>query len=177
MGNIIALFSSSRRNGNTGQLMDRVAGELGIELIDLANYNFSDFDYDHKNKDDDFYPLMCKVLEHDHIIFSSPVYWYAVTPSMKRFLDRISDFLTFPHLLNQGRQLRGKTGYVVCTSITEFVSDSYLNAFKETFEYLGMNYGGHIHSDCSNGYHPELQENEIQNFISSVGRKAIPAIM
>ena len=32
----IALFSSSRRGGNTGQLIDRIASELNIEVIDLA---------------------------------------------------------------------------------------------------------------------------------------------
>ena len=32
----IALFSSPRRLGNTGQLIDRIALELDIEVVDLA---------------------------------------------------------------------------------------------------------------------------------------------
>jgi hypothetical protein len=32
----IALFSSSRRRGNTGKLIDRIALELNIEVVDLA---------------------------------------------------------------------------------------------------------------------------------------------
>ena len=168
MKNTIALFASSRRNGNTGCLMDRIVNDLSIEVINLNSYTFSDFDYDHKNKDDDFSPLMEKILEYDHIIFSSPVYWYSVSPPMKRFLDRISDYLTFPHLLNKGRKLRGKTGYVVCTSKTECVSESYINAFIDTFEYLGMYYGGNIHVDCTDGYHPERHENEINYFVSKL---------
>ena len=44
----IALFASSRRNGNTGQLMDRIAGELEIEVVDLAGKSISPFDYEHK---------------------------------------------------------------------------------------------------------------------------------
>ncbi len=36
MRSTIALFGSSRRNGNTGQLMDAIAGELQIEVVDLA---------------------------------------------------------------------------------------------------------------------------------------------
>jgi len=71
----IALFASSRRNGNTGQLMDRIAKELEI--------------------------------------FASPVYWYSVSPPMKVFLDRISDFLDLPDLLNDRRRLRGKQAYIV----------------------------------------------------------------
>jgi len=59
---------------------------------------------------------MQRVLAHDQILFASPIYWYAVSPAMKIFLDRISDFLELPDLLAQGRRLRGKNAYVVCTS-------------------------------------------------------------
>ena len=52
----IALFSSSRRNGNTGQLMDRIAVELDIEVVDLATKNMSAYDYEHGNRGDDFEP-------------------------------------------------------------------------------------------------------------------------
>ena len=58
MLNTIALFSSSRRSGNTGQFMDRIASELAIEVVDLAKLRLSPYDYDHRNRDDDFEPLM-----------------------------------------------------------------------------------------------------------------------
>ena len=104
----IALFSSSRRGGNTGQLIDRIASELNIEVIDLAGRRMSSYDYDHRNRDDDFEPLMRRVLAHEQIIFATPIYWYAVSPGMKIFLDRISDYLELPDLLCDGRRLRGK---------------------------------------------------------------------
>ena len=170
MKKTIALFASSRRKGNTGRLMDRIASDLSIEVIDLNDYTFSDFDYEHRNANDDFSPLLDKILEYDHIVFASPVYWYSVSPPMKRFIDRISDYLTFPDLLSKGRRLRGKTGYVVCTSISDLVSESYINAFKETFEYLGMHYGGHIHLDCSDDYHPERHKKEIDCFVKKLKR-------
>jgi hypothetical protein len=44
MHNTIALFASSRRNGNTGQLMDRIAAELEIAVVDLAEKNMSPYD-------------------------------------------------------------------------------------------------------------------------------------
>jgi multimeric flavodoxin WrbA len=52
MPNAIAMFSSSRRNGNTGQLLDRIAKELDIEIVDF-----------------------------DQIVFATPVCWYAVSPA------------------------------------------------------------------------------------------------
>jgi len=63
----IAVFSSSRRRGNTGQLIDRIAMELNIEVVDLAAQRLSPFDYDHSNTGDDFEPLMQRVLAHDQI--------------------------------------------------------------------------------------------------------------
>lgn len=148
----IALFSSSRRQGNTGRLMDRIAGELGIEVVDLAHKRMSAYDYEHRNRDDDFEPLMTRVLEFDQIIFATPVYWYAVSPAMKVFLDRISDFLDLPELLDDGLRLRGKIAYVVCTSIYDEVPPSFLGAFLDTFNYLGMRFGGVAHANCRDGY-------------------------
>jgi multimeric flavodoxin WrbA len=117
MSNAIALFASARRHGNTGQLMDRIAAELGIEVVDLASTRISGYDYEHRNRDDDFEPLMERILGFDQLILASPVYWYSVAPAMKVFLDRISDYLDLPDLLSKGRRLRGKSAYIVCTSV------------------------------------------------------------
>ena len=110
MDSTIILFASARRHGNTGRLTDRVASKLEAQVINLGEMNFSGFDYNHSNRNDDFEPLMEKVLECQHIVFASPVYWYAVAPAMKEFLDRLSDFLDLPDLLAKGRSLRKKKG-------------------------------------------------------------------
>ncbi len=150
----IALFSSARRLGNTGQLVDRVAAQLGIEVVDLACLRIGAYDYGHLNRDDDFEPLVQRVLAHDQVIFASPVYWSAVSPGMKIFLDRLSDLLELPDLLASGRRLRGKNAYIVCTSITDEPSAAFVGAFRETFEYLGMQLGGVGHANCQDGYLP-----------------------
>lgn len=150
----IALFASSRRHGNTGQLMDRIASELGIEVVDLSALSISAYDYQHRNRTDDLEPLMKRVLVFEQIIFATPVYWYAVSPPMKVFLDRISDFLELPELLDEGRRLRGKRAYVVCTSIYDEVPSSFIGAFVDTFNYLGMHFGGVAHANCRDGYEP-----------------------
>jgi len=170
----IALFASSRRNGNTGQLMDRIAKELAIEVVDLGNARMSAYDYEHRNRDDDFEPLMKRVLDFDQIIFASPVYWYSVSPPMKVFLDRISDFLELPDLLNEGRRLRGKRAYVVCTSIYEEPPASFMNAFRDTFNYLGIRFGGVAHANCRDGYVNARHDNDADSFarqVASAGRE------
>lgn len=148
----IAVFSSARRHGNTGQLIDCIAGELGLEVIDLATLRLSGYDYEHRNRDDDFEPLLRRLVDYDQLIFASPVYWYSVTATMKLFLDRLSDCLDLPDLLETGRRLRGKQAYIACTSICEAAPASFVDTLADTFEYLGMRYGGIAHANCEHGY-------------------------
>lgn len=168
MPSTIALFASSRRNGNTGQLIDRIAGELQIDVIDLGEKNISAFDYEHRNRDDDFEPLINHVLSFDQIIFASPVYWYSVAPPMKTFIDRLSDLLDVPDLLDTGRRLRTKTGFVVSTSVDDEPDAPFIEAFRATFSYLGMAYGGYINAKCDGDYVADEHEDEAQVFVSDV---------
>ena len=142
MTDAIAVFASARRNGNTGKFIDWIASELEVEVIDLAEKNITPFDYEHKNIDDDFVPLMQQILEHQSIIFVTPVYWYGPSAQMKIFIDRTSDFLDVEELKDMGRRLREKIAYIVCTSISSDADISFLKSYKDTFCYLGMKYCG-----------------------------------
>ena len=164
----VALFASCRRQRNTGQLIDQIAPALGIEVVDLGEQITSAYDYQHRNRSDDFEALMARALGFEQIIFASPVYWYAVCAPMKVFLDRISDYLKLPDLLAQGRALRNKYAHVVCTSIVDDVPPSFINAFQQTFSYLGMRHGALAHVNCRDGYVPARHEGEVLSFIRAV---------
>jgi multimeric flavodoxin WrbA len=172
MPDAIALFASSRRHGNTGQLIDRIAHEIGIEVVDLAEKRISPYDYEHRNRADDFEPLMKRVLAFDQILFATPVYWYSVSPPMKVFLDRISDFLDLPDLLDDGRRLRGKRAYVACTSIYDEAPASFVGAFADTFNYLGMRFEGIAHANCRDGYVPERHDPDAVAFARRIRNAA-----
>ncbi len=176
MPGTIALFASSRRHGNTGRLIDRVAAGLRVEVVDLGALRMSAYDYGHRNRDDDFEPLIARVLEFDQVIFASPVYWYSVSSPMKVFLDRLSDLLDIEELLPQGRRLRGKMAFVVCTSIVDEVAPPFIGAFRDTFEYLGMRYGGLLNANCQDGYQAASYEPDIRRFVARVAGGARPEI-
>jgi multimeric flavodoxin WrbA len=144
--------------------MDRIAAEAGLEVVDLGTRNISPYDYQHRNRGDDFEPLMMRALDHDTIIFASPVYWYSVSPQLKVFLDRISDLLDLDDLLDHGRRLRGKAGYVVCTSIYDKVPKPFVGCFAESFDYLGMRFGGIAHVNCKDGYDPARHDDVATDF-------------
>lgn len=168
MTDAIALFASARRDGNTGKLMDWVARELNIEVVDLAQKHISPYDYEHRNIGDDFVPLMNQVLKYDKIIFATPVYWYAASAQMKIFIDRISDLLAVESLKNLGRQLREKTGYVVCSSIGEQADQPFIAGFISTFDYLGMDFGGYLHANCKEGYRAANYTAQVKTFVKMV---------
>lgn len=169
MTNAIALFASARRNGHTGALVDRIASRLGIEVVDLGALRIAPYDYGHANRDDDFEPLFRRALEFRHLIFASPVYCYAVAPPMKAFLDRITDFLDLEELRDQARRLRGKTGWVVCTSIYDRPPASFTGAFADNFAYFGMRSGGIVHVNCAEGYDAAAGEAEANRFAGLFG--------
>ncbi|MGH8134031.1 MAG: flavodoxin family protein [Steroidobacteraceae bacterium] len=168
----VALFASAGREGNTGRLIDRVSGELKLEVVDLTKKNIAPYTYDHRHRGDDFEPLMTHLLACEQIVFASPVYWYSMSPPMKIFLDRISDYLELPDLLSQGRRLRGKTGFVLCTSVMEAPAPEFISAFQQTFEYLGMHDGGHLHANCADGYLAEKYESDTRKFLRHLRAQA-----
>ena len=168
MSNTIAVFASARRNGNTGKFIDWIASELGIEVIDLSEKDISPYDYDHKNINDDFLPLMQQLLEYEKIIFVTPVYWYGPSAQMKIFLDRTSDFLDLEELKDVGRLLREKIAYIVCTSISSDADSSFINSLTDTFGYLGMKYGGYVHANCEDGYIQDNYRQDVKKFLQLV---------
>ena len=168
MSKAIAIFASARRGGNTGKFIDWIAGELNMKVVDLSEKNISPYDYEHKNINDDFIPLMNELLNYEKIVFVTPVYWYGPSAQMKIFIDRTSDFLDVEELGDMGRRLRSKMAYIVCTSISNDADSSFLNSLKNTFKYLGMVYGGYVHANCENGYNQADYQKDVNEFIESI---------
>lgn len=168
LGGAIAVFASARRNGNTGKFVDWIANDLGMPIIDLSGKKITPYDYDHKNINDDFIPVVNQLLSYEKIVFATPVYWYGPSAQMKTFIDRTSDFLDVNELKGMGRQLRSKTAYIVCTSISDDADGAFIDSLKNTFEYLGMRYGGYVHANCEDGYNPADYRDDVNKFVRSV---------
>jgi multimeric flavodoxin WrbA len=164
----IALFASARRHGNTGALVDRIAAQLGIEVVDLGALRIAPYDYGHGHRGDDFEPLFRRAQAYRHWVFASPVYCYAVASPMKAFFDRIVDFLDLPELQDEARRLRDKTGWVACTSIYDEAPASFVGAFRDNFAYYGMQFGGLVNANCSDGYDPARHDAIAREFARGI---------
>lgn len=141
----VIILGSSRSFGNTRKAIDELLSiKIDIDIIDLNNYKIGYYDYEFKNKDDDFYGLMQNVLEYETIVFATPIYWYTMSAQLKTFFDRISDLLDTDKK-ETGRKLRGKGMAVISSSLSDDMNDGFIMPFKETANYLGMTFKGHIH--------------------------------
>lgn len=141
----VIILGSARKNGETQKIVTSIAERTGWDIIDLNNYSFSQFDYLHKNKNDDFLTLITNLITHyECFIFATPVYWYAMSGIMKKFLDRFTDLITIKKEL--GRKLRGKHTAVLTSSSGDHLGDTFWVPFQKTSEYLGMKFISGLHT-------------------------------
>ena len=158
----VVIVGSSRNDGETETQINALRKQSQWDIINLNDYNFNYYDYSHLNRNDDFLPLMRKIIEtYDTLIFATPVYWYSMSGIMKVFFDRITDLLTIEKEL--GRQLRGKKMAVISSSYGGNLGDYFWLPFIESANYLGMSYLGNVHTVVG-----EDNQQNIDEFINTI---------
>jgi len=167
MDKTVIILGSSRSYGNTRKIVEYISKTNNITIVDLNDYCIGYFDYDFKNSEDDFIPLMEKLIaKYDNFIFATPVYWYAMSGILKVFLDRFSDLLHYKKEL--GRMLRGKNMAILSNSNQNDLINGFSIPFKASSNYLGMNYLGDIHTWIEDDKIPTEVSKNIDNFIEII---------
>ena len=140
----VIIVGSSRNNGNTTKIVDAIASQYDFDVVNLNDYQISYYDYENKNREDDFLPLIKSILEkYDTLVFATPVYWYSMSGVMKVFFDRLSDLIRIEK--ETGRLLRGKKAAVLSNSHDNEIDFDFYIPFRKSAEYLGMEYLGDKH--------------------------------
>jgi len=141
----VIILGSSRKSSETKKVVEELIRMSGWDLIDLADYNISHFDYEYKNRNDDYIDLIKKIInDYDILIFATPVYWYSMSGIMKVFFDRFTDLLTIEKEL--GRKLRRKKMGVISSSNGDNLGEYFWLPFSKTANYLGIKYIGNVHT-------------------------------
>jgi multimeric flavodoxin WrbA len=135
----IIILGSSRSDGHTKAVIQAFDPDCQIDRVDLNDLRITPFDYTHQNKNDDYIPLMEKIIAFDHIILATPVYWYTMSAQMKIFIDRLSDLLTIRKDLR--KKLAGKKVSVLA-SYGNALPNGFELAFSQTCTYMKMDYCG-----------------------------------
>lgn len=163
----IIIEGSARSNGNTSLVAKEIARLTGFELVHLSEKSIGHFDYEFKNQDDDFLPLMQHIVdEHELIVFITPIYWYSMSGLMKVFFDRISDCL-HSHK-DTGRKLRGMKIVAISSSEEDREYDGFFMPFRESANYLGMHYLGNLHTWVEDRKMPKLVKDRLQQLFDTI---------
>ena len=140
----VIIVGSSRSDGNTSKIANKISKQINADIIDLKDYSISYYDYESKNIEDDFLTLIKSVLEkYDTLIFATPVYWYTMSGIMKVFFDRFSDLIRIEKEI--GRKFRGKNMFVISNSDDDTLDYDFHLPFRLSANYLGMKYLGEKH--------------------------------
>ena len=140
----IIIMGSARGDGNSHLIAQTIQEVYPADRVDLHAMTIGPFTYTHEHSDDEFIPLIKRLLTYDTLLFLTPVYWYSMSGLMKTFFDRLTDCLQIEKEL--GRQLKGKSMICVACGSEPTPVEGYFIPFENTAEYLGMNYLGGLHT-------------------------------
>jgi len=156
---IAVIYGGNRLNGNTVALTKLAIQGLEVEEIYLKDHNIEPIiDMRHNiegfNKvHDDYNSVINRILPHDILIFSTPIYWYSMTGIMKNFIDRWSQTLRdldFPDFKNQ---MSHKQAYVIAVGgdNPSIKGLPMIQQFHYIFDFVGISFDGYI---IGNGNRP-----------------------
>jgi multimeric flavodoxin WrbA len=159
--NILGIFGSPRRGGNTDLLLEealRGAEEEGakVERLYLSDYTITPckecHGCDHTGKCvilDDMQKIYPKLLDADVIIFASPIFFYGVTAWAKALIDRSQALWSRKYLLKDpflGKEGRKRKGFFISVGATkgQKVFDGAILTVKYFFDVLNAEYLGEL---------------------------------
>ncbi len=139
----VVLWASARKNGNTSESVKCLTKNTNIKSICLNDYDIEPYQYDHAYTNDTFKDLVTEISKHNVIVFSTPVYWYAMNAQMKIFFDRMSDLITIDKKM--GRALAGKSIYLMASGCEEVLPEGFEMPFERTGKYFDMMFNGTLY--------------------------------
>ncbi|MFF1689205.1 MULTISPECIES: flavodoxin family protein [unclassified Streptomyces] len=124
---------------------EQLSPEIGQRWIDLAAHPLPDFedlrhDSDHTRPTGDNTALLLDAtLEATDIVIASPLYWYSVSASTKRYLDYWSGWLRTPGV-DFKASLQGRTlwGVTALAHEEQVVADPLVGTLRNSAAYMGM---------------------------------------
>lgn len=147
------LLGSSRADGNTETLARLAAEQLpadaGQRWLHLRELPLPDFE-DLRHADGEHLPptghaatLLEATLAATDVVIASPLYWYSVSTSTKRYLDHWSGWLRLPGV-DFKQRMAGKTlwGVTALADADPAVAEPLAGTLRISGQYLGMRWGG-----------------------------------
>ena len=156
---VLGIMGSPRRQGNTDILLDKAlegAVEAGAEVekvlvsklkISPCLEIYACLKDGNCSIKDDMQLLYKKLLEADHIIFASPVFFYGITSQAKAIIDRCQALWVGRHVLDMGKDdKRVRRGAFISVGATQGkkLFDGAILTVKYFFDAVGVKYSGDL---------------------------------
>ncbi|MBN6889461.1 multimeric flavodoxin WrbA [Cytobacillus horneckiae] len=149
---IAVIYGGSRSQGNAEILTKTVIHDLNVKEIYLKEYRMepiTDGRHDvegFQEVADDYDKVIDQMLSHDIIIFSTPIYWYSMTGTMKNFIDRWSQTLRDSNRPYFKEQLSKKKAYVIAVGGDQpsIKGLPMIQQFQYIFDFVGISFEGYI---------------------------------
>ncbi len=156
---VLGIMGSPRRQSNTEILLDKAlegAKEAGaeVEKVLASKLKISpclEIYACRKDGDcaikDDMQLLYKKLLEADHIIFASPIFFYGITSQAKAIVDRCQALWVRRHVLGMGKEdKRIRRGVFISVGATRGTKlfDGAVLTVKYFFDAIGVEYSGDL---------------------------------
>lgn len=147
------VLGSSRADGNSEILARRAAEQLPTDVeqrwLNLADHPLPDFEDLRHDSDyarpsgDSAAVLLDATLEATDIVIVSPLYWYSVSATTKRYLDYWSGWLRIPGVdFKATLAERTLWGVTALADHEPVVADPLVGTLRNSAAYLGMRFGG-----------------------------------
>jgi|SRR5690606_30130651 len=135
----LIISGSSRQDSNTNSYIRTVFGQtdsIQINLLDkhVAPYNYTNI----YPENDGFVQITETIVQHQSIVFATPVYWYAMSGLMKTFFDRFSDLISIRK--DVGRKLKGKSFSLLAVGFDPQMPEGFEIPFKLTTQYFDAHF-------------------------------------
>ncbi len=148
---VLTLLGSSRQPSNTEMLTDYLLTDIDQTKIRLAEKRIQPIvDMRHQPAgfspvNDDHDKIIDTVLQHEILIFATPVYWYGMSGVMKNWIDRWSQSLRDKQISFQS-SMATKTAYVVIVGgdNPRIKGLPLIMQFAHIFDFFGMTFGGYL---------------------------------
>jgi multimeric flavodoxin WrbA len=156
---VLGIMGSPRRQSNTEILLDKAlegAKEAGAEVekvlvsklrISPCLETYACFKDGNCSIKDDMQTLYDKLLEADHIVFASPIFFYGITSQAKAVIDRCQALWARRHVLGMGKEdKRVRRGVFISVGATRGTKlfDGAVLTVKYFFDAIGVKYSGDL---------------------------------
>lgn len=149
---IAVIYGGTRPKGNTEILTEMAIEGLDVEKIYLKDYHIQPItDQRHTEEgfqevNDDYNSVIERVLKHDILIFSTPIYWYSMSGTMKNFIDRWSQTLRDPKFPDFKKKMSAKQAYVIAVGgDNPYIKGlPMIQQFQFIFDFMGISFAGYV---------------------------------